>query len=119
MSVGELWIAHPLFPWIMIVLAGWVGFSTIVMVRNWTQIRKMNSLLETETKIIAKIEVIQDRILKSLGREEKRSSKLCSGKSGIRIEEQPAAAIEETEGDGNNIAITTSEDTERAGVRST
>jgi len=58
MNLGELWIAHPLFPWIMGILAWWVMCSTIVMARSWTRIKKLEeqiSCIENEEKEIANL----------------------------------------------------------------
>lgn len=49
MSIGELWVAHPFFTWLVIILALWVAFSTAVMVRNWVHILRLkqhNKLLQ-------------------------------------------------------------------------
>lgn len=49
MNTGELWVAHPFFPWLVIILAAWVGFSTAAQVRNWVRIRRLerhNKLLQ-------------------------------------------------------------------------
>lgn len=129
MSIGELWIAHPLFPWIMITLALWVACSTIVMVRNWALICRLerhNKLLQEMLvagirNVAKQIRSIQDRIpiLKPVRREEKRTSELCSGETGIRTEEQPAPEIEETNENGDDLAATESENAERESVRST
>ncbi len=39
MAIGELWIAHPIFPWIMIILALWVSVATILIVRMWNKVK--------------------------------------------------------------------------------
>lgn len=124
MNIGELWVAHPLFPWLMIILAAWVGFSTAAQVRNWMRIRKLeqhNKLLQEMVVggvgyIARQVKGIQPE---SSGREEECTSELCSGKNGIRTEEQPAAAIEETDEDWNLDSPAGSKNTERAKSRNT
>lgn len=118
MTIGELWVIHPLFPWIMAILAFWVGCSTILMVRIWVKIRKLES-----QNIVKRIRTIHRSqgipILKRVRRKKKRSSKFRSRKSRIRIKEPEPAAIEETKEDGNNFSVAESENKERAGVGST
>jgi len=41
MTTGELWITNPFFPWLVIALSWWVGCTTIIMVRIWSRIRKL------------------------------------------------------------------------------
>ena len=128
MTTGELWVAHPLFPWIMIVLGWWVLCSTAVMVRNYRLIRRLeqhNKLLQAIVMegighLAKQIRAIQDGIpiLKPLGREKERTSELLSRETRVQIEEPEPAAIEEADEVGDHIAVTTSKDTERAGVRS-
>lgn len=123
MSVGELWVAHPLFPWLMIVLAMWVGSATIVMIRSWIYIRKLqrhNKLLQE--MVVEGVGNLARRIKKShpVTSEEECSDELCSGKAGIRIEEQPAPAIEEADEDWDESSDDTCDADqvkERAGSR--
>lgn len=88
MNIGELWVAHPLFPWLMIVLALWVGFSTTAQVRNWVRIRRLErhnkSLQETVENIAKQVEQTN---------------------SDERCFEEPAAAIEEWETNSPNTII--------------
>lgn len=48
MTICELWITHPLYPGLMIILALWVGCSTVAIFRNWVlilRLKKHNKLL--------------------------------------------------------------------------
>lgn len=79
MNIGELWVAHPFFPWLMIILAAWVGSSTAAQVRNWVKIRS----LERHNKLLQKM-------VENFAEQAKQTdSERCS--------EEPAAAIEEWE----------------------
>lgn len=132
MSIGELWIAHPLFPRIMMVLAWWVLCSTIIMGRNYVLIRRLerhNKLLQEMAaegvrgvgNLAKQITVIQGRIPipKPIGRTEERASEFCSEQSGVRTEEPEPAAIEEADEDGDEFAVAKNEAKERTGARST
>ncbi len=49
MSVGELWVQSPIFPWLLMILTFWVGTSTILMWRMWFKIKNLqnhNKLLQ-------------------------------------------------------------------------
>lgn len=126
MTTGELWITHPFLPWLMIVLAWWVLCATVVMVRNWVRLRR----LEQHNKLL------QDMVVEGVGSLARRvksiertsqpvespaecPSELRSGEAGIRITEEPAAAIEETEENGDNVATRECEDQKRESVRGT
>lgn len=114
MTTGELWVEHPLFPWLMTVLAWWILCSTAVMVRNWVRLRK----LERHNKLlIEKIDNL-DRQYQSIRREEECSSELYLGKAEIRIAEEPAA-IEETDEDRDNVPTSECENQERERVGTT
>lgn len=90
MSTGELWVEHPLFPWLIIVLAWWVLCSTVVMVRNWVRLRK----LERHNKsLIERVDNLA-RQYQSNRYKEDYTGELRSGEAGIRITEESAAAIE-------------------------
>lgn len=94
MNIGELWVAHPFFPWLMIILAAWVGFSTATQVRNWVRIHR----LERHNK---SLQEIVENIAKQV--EQADSEERCP--------EEPAAAIEEWETDPpNTIAAETSKE---------
>lgn len=116
MNIGEAWVAHLLFPWIVMILAFWVGCSTILLVRIWVKIRR----LENQRKIVAKrIKPIRGKpVFKRIRREKKCLCKLCSEKSRVRIEEPKPAAIEEENEDGEHFSVVESEDKERAVVGS-
>lgn len=63
MNIGELWVAHPLFPRLMIILTAWVGFSTVVMIHNWVRIRRLerhNKLLQEARCEFPHIECIEE-----------------------------------------------------------
>lgn len=117
MTTGELWVAHPLFPWIMIILAWWVGCSTAVMVRNWVRICKLerhNKLLqEMLVEGVGSIarRVTAAEIFASEGERRLRERR-------IRSEEPEPAAIEEAE-NGDYIAVDENKDTAGTGIRST
>lgn len=91
MSIAESWVANPIVPWLITILVLWIIFSTMVQARNWFRIRKLERhnkllqemLVEGVGNVARRITFIENRIpiLKS---------------NGIRPEEQPAAAIEET-----------------------
>ncbi len=128
MSVGELWVEHPFFPWLMIILALWVGFSTAVMSRNWFRIRKLerhNKLLQEMTvegvgNLAGQVRTIQNRYAnRPVECEEERTSEFCSGETGIRSEEPAPTAIEEADENRDHITVTEYEDQERESVRST
>lgn len=47
MNVGELWVKAPIFPFLLVILAFWVGTSSILMWRMWYRIndlKKHNTL---------------------------------------------------------------------------
>lgn len=123
MSIGELWIAHPLFPWIMIVLAWWVLCSTIVMARNYVLICRLERhnqwLRETAARVEGGVRNLAKQIAipKSIERTEECTSELRSEQSGVRIEEPEPAAIEEADEDYGDGAA--NEAKERTGARST
>ena len=127
MTIGELWVAHSLFPWIMMILAWWVLCSTAVMVRNWMRLRRLerhNKLLQEMVvegvgSLAKRVTVIENRIsiLKPIPSEEECPSE--PGEAGIRVAEQPAAIEEEAEENGDNVATRECEDQKRAGVGST
>lgn len=128
MPIGELWVAHPLFPWIMIILAWWVLCSTVVIARNYVLIRRLerhNKLLQKMVaegvRLAKQTAAIESRIpiSKSIEHTEERTSELCSEQNGIRIEEPEAAAIEEAVENGDDFTVAENEDKERAGARST
>lgn len=118
MTIGELWVAHPIFPWIMAILSFWVGCSSILIVRIWVKIRKLE-----KQNVARRIKTIQKSrgiaIHKRIRRKKKCSCKLCSGKNRVRIEEPEPAAIEETEEDGYDFSLVENKDKERTGVGST
>ncbi len=129
MSVGELLVAHPFFPWLLSILSWWVLCSTAVMVRNWVRLLRLEQhnrllqemIVEGVESLAKRVAAIESRIqiFKPIPSEEECPSELCSGEAGIRIAEQPAAAIEEAEENGDNITTREREDQKRAGVRST
>jgi len=49
MSLGEAWVAHPIFPVLVVILAFWVGTFTIVLVRNWNRIQRLEQMIKTLT----------------------------------------------------------------------
>ena len=127
MTTGELWVAHPLFPWLMIILSWWVLCSTAVMVRNWVRLRRLERhnkllqkmLVEGVESVARRTTAIENRILKPIPSEEECPSELRSEEAGIRIAEQSAAAVEETEENGDYVATRECEDQKRARVGST
>jgi len=82
MNVGELWVANPAFPWLVVILALWITISTISQSRNWSRIRKLE---------------------KEIGR---------ARENKIRTKEREAAIIEDTDEDGNLIGSSESQDPE-------
>ena len=116
MSVGELWVANPLFPWIVLILTAWVVTSIAVQVRNWIRICKLertNKFLQE--MIMGGVHGLSQRILevkeeqsrrssKSRSRRRKKRNKPESGDSQehrIQFEEPEPAAIEEI-GEGSD-----------------
>mgnify|MGYP001567098864 CR=1 FL=1 len=43
-SVGEIWVQHPLFPWILIILCLWVICSTMIHLRSWRKIQRLEGV---------------------------------------------------------------------------
>jgi hypothetical protein len=68
---------------------------------------------------VARRTTVIERILKPLRSEEECPEKLCPEESGIRIEEQPAPAIEESIEVGDDIPVTPIKDPEGASISNT
>lgn len=123
MTTGELWVV----PWLLIILSWWILCATVIMVRNWVRLRRLEQhnkflqymVVEGVGNLAKRVTAI-DRIpfLKPIPSETECPSELRSGEAGIRITEEPAA-IEETEENGDNVATRECEDQTRAGVRGT
>jgi len=101
MNVGELWVAHPIFPWLVLILGFWVMLSTIVQARSWFFIRK----LEQHNKLL------QIMLLEGIGSVVKRFTAI---ENRIRSKEQQAAATEETVEDWDDESASGSQNSTRA-----
>ncbi len=50
MSIGEQWVANPIFPWIVIILTLWIVLSSVVQARNWFRLRKLEENIKSASK---------------------------------------------------------------------
>lgn len=133
MSVGELWVGHPLFPYLVIILASWVLCSTIVIVRNWVlifRLKRHNKLLQDMvvegisgiSKRVKKIEENPDWSGSDTGQGflKEADSSESQNEESARIPDTTSepAPTEEVRANGDHVATTGEEKTQRAESRS-
>ncbi|MHA2279767.1 MAG: hypothetical protein ACXAC5_02570 [Promethearchaeota archaeon] len=109
MTTGELWVEHPIYPWLIVILAIWVGVSTIAQIRNWMHIRRLehhNRLLQSLVtegvgNVARQLNSIKEKFDRSRKnsrckrRKKSRTEQVCAKGDRVRSKmEEPAAAEE-------------------------